>query len=142
MSKGKDISTMFTKEENKKNGRLGYGQATREKEDIISPAQYGAFLQKRGKKKRSKSVLVIDTPESCSECKIGRDMSGYMEVCIICPIANKVALNEEAETVPDWCPLKPLPEKMTIPRGARNTDDLEYAAGYNTCINEITGKVK
>lgn len=51
MSKGKDISTMFTKEENKKNGRLGYGQATREKEDIINPAQYGAFLQKRGKRK-------------------------------------------------------------------------------------------
>lgn len=51
MSKGKDISTMFTKEENKKNGRLGYGQATREKQDVISPAQYGAFLQKRGNRK-------------------------------------------------------------------------------------------
>lgn len=51
MSKGKDISTMFTKEENKKNGRLGYCQATREKDTIISPAQYGAFLQKRGKKR-------------------------------------------------------------------------------------------
>ena len=51
MSKGKDISTMFTREENKKNGRLGYGQATREKEDVISPAQYGAFLQKKGKRK-------------------------------------------------------------------------------------------
>ena len=46
----KDISTMFTKEE-KKNGRTGYGQATREKDTIISPAQYGAFLQKRGKKR-------------------------------------------------------------------------------------------
>lgn len=31
MSKGKDISTMFTREENQKNGRLGYCQATREK---------------------------------------------------------------------------------------------------------------
>lgn len=51
MSKGKDISTMFTKEENKKNGRLGYGLVTREKEDVISPAQYGAFLEKRGKRK-------------------------------------------------------------------------------------------
>lgn len=30
MNKGKDISTMFTKEENKKNGRLGYYNATRE----------------------------------------------------------------------------------------------------------------
>ena len=51
MSRGKDISTMYTKEENKKNGRLGYYNATREKKDIISPAQYGASLQKRGKRK-------------------------------------------------------------------------------------------
>ena len=51
MSKGKDISTMFTREENKKNGRLGYCQVAREKDAIISPAQYGAFLQKRGKRK-------------------------------------------------------------------------------------------
>lgn len=51
MSKGKDISTMFTREENKKNGRLGYGLAAREKKDAISPAQYGALLQKRGKRK-------------------------------------------------------------------------------------------
>lgn len=50
ISKGKDISTMFTREENKKNGRLGYGLATREKDTIISPAQYGAFLQKGGKR--------------------------------------------------------------------------------------------
>lgn len=50
MSKGKDISTMFTREENKKNGRLGYGQAIQEKVTIISPAQYGMFLQKRGRK--------------------------------------------------------------------------------------------
>lgn len=51
MSKGKDISTMFTKEENKKNGRLKYRLATREKKDVISPSQYEAFLQKRGKRK-------------------------------------------------------------------------------------------
>lgn len=51
MSKGKDISTMFTREENKKNGRAGYYQAGSRKIDIISPAQYGAFLQKRGRRK-------------------------------------------------------------------------------------------
>lgn len=38
MSKGKDISTMFTKEENKKNGRLGYYK----KLDI-----YGAFFAEK-----------------------------------------------------------------------------------------------
>lgn len=29
----------------------GYCQATREKDTIISPSQYGAFLQKRGKRR-------------------------------------------------------------------------------------------
>ena len=51
MSKGKDISTMFTREENKKNGRVGYYRADSRKIDVISPAQYGAFLQKRGRRK-------------------------------------------------------------------------------------------
>lgn len=51
MSKGKDISTMFAREENKKNGRIGYCWDTREKDTIISSAQYGAFLQKRGKRR-------------------------------------------------------------------------------------------
>lgn len=51
MKRLNDISTMFTKEENKKNGIVGYYQADRRKIDVISPAQYGAFLQKRGKRR-------------------------------------------------------------------------------------------
>ena len=93
----------------------------------------------------SKSVLVMDTPESCADCKIGRDMSGYMEVCIICPITNKVALNEEAEAVPDWCPLKLLPEKMKV-TGLYNGEYFKtggkppsYKIGWNACVDEITG---
>ena len=88
----------------------------------------------------SKSVLVIDTPESCTECKIGHDMSGYMEVCIICRIANKVTLNDEAESRPDWCPLKSLPEKKLYTAPERNHElqkDL-FAVGWNACLREIT----
>lgn len=44
---GKDISTMYTKEENKKNGRKGYYAWKDEKETVIRPKQYGQFLQKR-----------------------------------------------------------------------------------------------
>lgn len=91
----------------------------------------------------SKSVLVIDTPEhGCISCLIGQNHSNSLETCIYCPIAGKCVLDKKAEAIPDWCPLKPLPEKMIIPRGARNTDGLEYACGYNTCINEITREVK
>lgn len=92
----------------------------------------------------SKSVLVIDTPESCTECKIGHDMSGYMEVCIICQIANKVTLNDEAESRPDWCPLKPLPEKKEYIVSIDNVESQKdiIAVGWNSCIDAITGKVK
>lgn len=86
----------------------------------------------------NKSVLVIDTPESCTECKIGHDMSGYMEVCIICQIANKVTLNDEAESRPVWCPLMDLPEKDNGDYPA-NTPDAGFAEGWNQCIDEITG---
>lgn len=81
----------------------------------------------------SKSVLVIDTPENCGKCKFinefwCRAMGG-----------RRVPNND---VIPNWCPLKPLPEKMIIPRGSRNTDVLDYACGYNTCINDITSEVK
>lgn len=80
----------------------------------------------------SKSVLVIDTPEDCESCVLHGGI--FHSFCKI-----NCRYIEDLSPKPDWCPLKPLPEKMIIPRGARNTDGLEYASGYNTCINEIKG---
>ena len=51
MSKGKDISTIYTKEQNEKCGRKGYYGFKREKEVVISPKDYGVFLQERKCKK-------------------------------------------------------------------------------------------
>jgi hypothetical protein len=39
-----DISTLYTKEKNIKCGRKGYFAYKREKEDVISPRDYGMFL--------------------------------------------------------------------------------------------------
>ena len=95
----------------------------------------------------SKSVLVIDTPETCVDCQFCYELDEGAEAC--CSISDDdkdASLMKKIDCEygycqgkPDWCPLKPLPEKMIIPRGARNTDGLEYASGYNTCINEIKG---
>ena len=41
----KDILTEYTKEKNKKCERKGYYGFKREKESIISPKDYGIFLQ-------------------------------------------------------------------------------------------------
>ncbi len=80
----------------------------------------------------SKSVLVMKTPKYCAVCVL---RSGVHHP--FCRVNNRDITDLSIR--PDWCPLKPLPEKMAIPRGARNVDGLEYAAGYNTCVNEITG---
>lgn len=45
-----DISTKYTKEQNQIMGRKGYGMWKREKETVISPKEYGMFLQKRRRK--------------------------------------------------------------------------------------------
>lgn len=76
----------------------------------------------------SKSVLVIDTPENCGKCKF---ISGFW-----CRAMNgrRVPNND---VIPNWCPLKPLPEKMT---GLASTDHWNsIKAGWNACIDEITG---
>ena len=84
----------------------------------------------------SKSVLVIDTPENCISCSISRDCSNILETCTFCPITGKCVLDKEAESIPDWCPLKPLPEKSTT-----ENDMTDYQRGMvdgrNQCIDEI-----
>lgn len=85
----------------------------------------------------SKSVLVIDTPERCIDCEIGQNYSNMLETYISCPIAGKSALDGEAESIPDWCPLKPLPKY----RSMEKPGEYEYGKmhGWNRCIDEITG---
>ena len=45
---------------------------------------------------------------------------------------------------PDWCPLKPLPEKYDIEAERNKPHDIdcdwEFESGYNVCIDEILGK--
>ena len=46
----KDISYLFTKKQNKNNGRSGYGAAFRERVKDIPPNKYGMFLKNKGRK--------------------------------------------------------------------------------------------
>ena len=96
----------------------------------------------------SKSVLVIDTPENCISCSISRDCSDILGTCAFCPITGKCVFGKDAEMIPKWCPLKPLPEKMKV-TGLYNGEYFKaggkppsYKIGWNKCIDEITGEVK
>lgn len=96
----------------------------------------------------SKSVLVIDTPKSCYNCPFGTE---YYDICIYkgnCELAEHLGkimtlvteeyYGFESKSRPDWCPLKPLPEKNTT-----ENDMTDYQCGMvdgrNQCINEIIG---
>ena len=79
----------------------------------------------------SKSVLVIDTPENCNSCDL---CGGTFHV--FCEVNHRDI--EDFSVKPDWCPLKPLPEKNTT-----ENDMTDYQCGMvdgrNQCIDEITG---
>ena len=47
-----DISSQYTRERNKKCGRRGYVLWKREKENEISPRDYGMFLQNKRRKRK------------------------------------------------------------------------------------------
>ncbi len=86
----------------------------------------------------SKSVLVIETPENCYDCPIGQDCSNILEASLFCLGAGKCVIDKEAATIPNWCPLKPLPEEKEEEYW-RSKLSLAWIRGWNTCISKITG---
>ena len=83
----------------------------------------------------SKSVLVIDTPESCCSCHL----CGFTLNSHYC--RGKLKDIKDTNTKPDWCPLRPLPEKKEYINSNSNIEATKNiaAAGWNDCIDEITG---
>lgn len=82
----------------------------------------------------NKAVLVIDMPEDFTECNFCVELSAHDR----CVAAGKRIFTI---TKPDWCPLKPLPEKYDIEAEKNKPHDRDYdwefESGYNVCIDEI-----
>ena len=78
----------------------------------------------------SKSVLVIDTPKYCALCVLRSGVSHPF-----CRVNNRDITDLSIR--PEWCPLKPLPEKIT--RVAVTDHWNSIKAGWNNCIDAITG---
>lgn len=78
-----------------------------------------------------KAILVLDEmPENCFKCKL-QDWAN-------CRIVKGC---HTGDTRPDWCPLKPMPEKMQVCGKYPQPDGIvpSYKIGYNACIDEILG---
>lgn len=87
----------------------------------------------------SKSVLVIDTPESCRSCYL----RGFTLALQYCKVESEHI--KDTSVKPDWCPLKPLPDKMKL-TGVYGREYFQsngkmpsYKIGWNDCIDAITG---
>ena len=82
----------------------------------------------------SKSVLVIYTPKYCALCVL---RSGVHHP--FCRVNNRDITDLSIR--PDWCPLKPLPERKEYIVPIDNVESQKdiIAVGWNACINAITG---
>lgn len=88
------------------------------------------LIQLKKELEMSKSVLVIDTPVNYKSCIYVRVLA---ELCII-----NCRDIKDTSAKPDWCPLRPLPEKNKAPKVASGYE-LGYEDGWNKCLAEIQG---
>ena len=96
----------------------------------------------------SKSVLIIDTPETCVDCQFCYEFDEGIEAC--CSITDddtdKSLMKEidcedgYCQGKPDWCLLKELPEEENDFSGDEFEDGFTF--GWNACVREIMGERK
>lgn len=82
-----------------------------------------------------KSILVIDTPEACCQCKFSGSDGDYC--CIkenLVSSGNQISEEEYLNKKPDWCPLRDIPEKADHPDYC---DNGRYDNGWNDCLDHI-----
>ena len=96
--------------------------------------------------------MIDYTPENCYDCPFGTEYCGNLECDGHCELADcldydVILMTEEhydceSKSRPDWCPLKPLPEKKEYIVPIDNVESQKdiIAVGWNACIDEITGK--
>ena len=89
-----------------------------------------------------KSVLVMKTPEKCLDCNLcALDMDGSLS----CYYYKKEICSNVGEnnSRPNWCPLRPLPDRKEITETYKWEDRLpSFKCGWNWCLDEITGRNK
>lgn len=93
----------------------------------------------------SKAILILDMPNSCSECKmVYRKRNNKREV-FRCQILKS---NLQVDKIDNRCPLKPIPQKNKYDVEKYATVDYENNVnlghylneGRNACIDEILGE--
>ena len=98
----------------------------------------------------SKSVFVIDTPETWIDCIFCQEYRTKSREYAYCYVTNGDSENDMKlidciygyrQSKPDWCPLKPLSEENHENHYPDEWED-GYADGWNNCLKELTSQGK
>ena len=77
----------------------------------------------------SKGIIVMDIPENCEDC-LCCHTDNYDFYC------KRNGNHVDWEEKPDWCPIRPMPEKAFH---EDYCDNGRYDKGWNDCLREIGG---
>ena len=92
----------------------------------------------------AKAILIMDMPESCDMCDFADDTQPprYGEKTLYCTVPGiGEDVTDYTECRPDWCPLRELPEHKRTIGTESECNKLLMNAGYNACLDEITGNM-
>lgn len=97
----------------------------------------------------SKSVLVVDTPETCLDCELCFELDeGVDAICLVMSddkdnsLCKKIICKDGyCQEKPEWCPLKELPEEEHNEYYLDEYCD-GYDDGWNTFRSRVLGENK
>lgn len=97
----------------------------------------------------SKSVLVVDTPETCLDCIFCFELNEGINACCSVESDDKdnsllkeiICKDGYCQMKPDWCPLKEVPDEENNDYGYDEYCD-GYDDGWNSLRDRILGENK
>lgn len=92
----------------------------------------------------AKGVIVVDMPEYCDYCPVGRIFGFESGVeCLIATNGRSCVSGYGIKVKkPEWCPIKPMPDRWEVcgkyPQPGKPVPS--YRIGWNACLDKIEGK--
>lgn len=80
----------------------------------------------------AKGIIIVDVPENCRDCK-------FRNLADLCLDELDVIEYRNNKNKPDWCPVRPIPERANH---RDYCDNGRYDKGWNDCLNEVFGMEK
>ena len=82
----------------------------------------------------TKGIIVVDMPETCRHIR-GEKEKGCPFGGMVCQVTQRDVMEYLVKgSKPDWCPIKPMPERANH---EGYCDNGRYDKGWNDCLAEL-----